>query len=377
MLFTFDGPNKIITPTDAPVANVIDVDVQDLYSRWVDWMLTSDNSKYAQAMRVVGGDPLPGAKQLGLTYFLLNGWKIRPYEADHTFNLDGNLYSEDGSSPYVSTVGSFNVTIINSVSNLVDSTVQQLPEIEHMAFDGGVSIDVNHGTAGTAYPQGTTKYPVDNLADALTIATANGFTHLYIGSNLTVGATDDISGYHLFGDTPASLTLTLTDGCVTSGTSFSDLKITGVQNGETSYFSCDVQNLSNIHCLFNQCRLIGTLAFHPSAADTSVMVDCYTGDVGGAETIFDLDDSPVHISMNRFSGKLKINNLNKATAGIISINMVSGKVTLDSTCTTGTIKVRGACELVNNSLGTLVDADNLSNESISGMTQQKLVPFVA
>jgi hypothetical protein len=120
MNYSFNGANKIISVADAPIMGTINVDIQELYSRWVDWVLTSDNSKFVQAMRVVGGDPLPGAKQLGLTYFLMNGWKIRPYEADHTFNLTGNIYSEDGTLAFTPTVGSYNVMIVSSVSNLVD-----------------------------------------------------------------------------------------------------------------------------------------------------------------------------------------------------------------------------------------------------------------
>jgi hypothetical protein len=58
---------------------------------------------------------------LGLTYFLLNGWKIRPYEATHVFSVNGNLYSEDGTSPFLPTIGGYNVTIISSVSNLVEA----------------------------------------------------------------------------------------------------------------------------------------------------------------------------------------------------------------------------------------------------------------
>lgn len=120
MNYSFNGANKIISVADAPIMGAINVDIQELYSRWVDWVLTSDNSKFIQALRVVGGDQLPGAKQLGLTYFLMNGWKIRPYESNHTFNLIGNLYSEDGSLPFTSTIGNYNVMIVSSVSNLVD-----------------------------------------------------------------------------------------------------------------------------------------------------------------------------------------------------------------------------------------------------------------
>src|SRR3990172_1116667 len=95
---TFDGSNRLIVVDNG----VTEIDVKiDLYSDWKEWMLLGDNSRYAQAMRAVGGDPLPGSKQLGSTFFLMNGWKIRPHEASHTLTVNGNLYSEDGSSPYI------------------------------------------------------------------------------------------------------------------------------------------------------------------------------------------------------------------------------------------------------------------------------------
>ena len=55
MNFNFDGVNKIITPIDAPVSGIITVDVQDIYSRWVDWFLSSDNSSAENFIDVVVG----------------------------------------------------------------------------------------------------------------------------------------------------------------------------------------------------------------------------------------------------------------------------------------------------------------------------------
>jgi hypothetical protein len=117
MAYTFDGPNKLIILSNGTTA----VDVKDMYSRWKEWVLISDNSKYLVALSVLGGDPLPGGRYLGSTYFLENDWKIRPYEGNHTLVVSGNLYSRDGSDPFVSTLGSFNVRIMLSVSNLVDT----------------------------------------------------------------------------------------------------------------------------------------------------------------------------------------------------------------------------------------------------------------
>ncbi|RLD58907.1 MAG: hypothetical protein DRJ01_12010, partial [Bacteroidetes bacterium] len=127
---TFDGVNKIVQITQAPVFDgqdwVIDIDFKiDVYSDGKeDWVATPELRKRYFPMRPVGGDPLPGSKKLGSTFFLASDWKMRPYPADHVLRLNGNIYSEDGTSPFVSAAGSYSITIINTVSSLVDSTVQ-------------------------------------------------------------------------------------------------------------------------------------------------------------------------------------------------------------------------------------------------------------
>ncbi len=100
---SFDGVNKIIQVTLAPSGGEVELDVKvDVYSDWKEWLLLSDNSKFAPAIRAVGGDPISGIQSLGSTFFLINGWRIRPYEANHRFTLNGNLYTDpSGFSPVI------------------------------------------------------------------------------------------------------------------------------------------------------------------------------------------------------------------------------------------------------------------------------------
>jgi hypothetical protein len=84
-------------------------------------VITSDNSKFLKALSAVGGDPLPGADFVGTTFFLENGWRIRPDETNHTLVVSGNLYTREGDSAFVNTLGSFNVRVESRISNLVDT----------------------------------------------------------------------------------------------------------------------------------------------------------------------------------------------------------------------------------------------------------------
>lgn len=109
MTYTFDGDNKRII-----LGVGTTLDVRDLYSRWKDWIATSDNSKYAQAFSVVGGDPVDAGAGIYITsyFFLTNGWRIRPNEASYSLTVsNGVLLTEEGVDPFVATLGTYQVLI--------------------------------------------------------------------------------------------------------------------------------------------------------------------------------------------------------------------------------------------------------------------------
>lgn len=116
-LVTFDGPNKLIIVN--PGVRSLNVRV-DLYSTWKEWVVLGDNTKYLPAFSVIGGDEIGGGRFLGATFFIENGWKIRPAEESHTLTVEGNLYGRGGVDPFTSTLGNFNVRINSTVSNIID-----------------------------------------------------------------------------------------------------------------------------------------------------------------------------------------------------------------------------------------------------------------
>lgn len=110
MGYVIDGPTKTISLT----AGTVEMSVRDLWSRWVDWFLTSDNSKYLPAFNQVGGNDIdPGAgTSIPIYIFLINGWKLKPQEASHTLVVnDGILLVDGGGDPFINTTGSFVVRI--------------------------------------------------------------------------------------------------------------------------------------------------------------------------------------------------------------------------------------------------------------------------
>jgi len=110
MALSFDGTAKIITLTSGTTV----VSVRDLWSRWVDWFLTDDNSKYLPAFVNVGGDDIDqsAGTKIPIYAFLMNGWKIKPQEANHTLTIsDGILLVNGGGDPFNNTMGAYTVRI--------------------------------------------------------------------------------------------------------------------------------------------------------------------------------------------------------------------------------------------------------------------------
>lgn len=118
---TFDGLNKLIYINEGET----EIDVKrDLYSNWKEWVLSNQGfpypSSWPPAFTAVGGDAITPTVSLGSTYFLENGWRIKPWESEagYVLTISGNIYTrETGENPVVSTSG---VSVSLTRSNLID-----------------------------------------------------------------------------------------------------------------------------------------------------------------------------------------------------------------------------------------------------------------
>jgi hypothetical protein len=64
---------------------------------------------------------------LGISYLILYGWHFKPYEADHTMRLVGNIGTDAGWELVHDTAGPYRVRVENEVSALTPSAVATLP----------------------------------------------------------------------------------------------------------------------------------------------------------------------------------------------------------------------------------------------------------
>jgi hypothetical protein len=363
----FQPLTRIVQITLAPDASgEVDFDVKaDLYSDGKeDWisLQSGDLSNWKFPVEAIGGQSLPGERALGATFFLNYGWRIRPYEGTHVFNVNGNLYTPEGASPFVPTSGEYNVTIIQQVSSLVDSTFAQQEEVEYASFNGGVTVDTTNGISGTLYPTGTPQQPVNNWTDALSIASTRGLTTFFVIGDTTISGALDFGRYVFVGESQTKSEITIDVDAQVDGCEFYDATVVGTLDGDVKVQNCTIRTLAYLNGIIEQCLLeTGTITLSGEAE--AHFLDCWSGVSGASIPIIDMGDVGQSLSLRNYNGDIKL--VNKHCPCPISIDLNSGHIELDSTVTSGEITIRGIGRLTDNSTGNVnLHSDYLINPAI-------------
>jgi hypothetical protein len=262
--------------------------------------------------------------------------------------------------------GAYVVNAVGANSNLVDrlnpnnvsvrtansAGLVQTREIEQSAFGGEVVIRAAGGTAGTTYPIGTLARPCSNLADAILIAETRSLHKLRIRGDLTVGATDDVSGYELIGDGAsignAKTTITLTPGCVTDDTSFTGAFVQGTFNGRCALTGCVIGEVENVYNHYDDCAFVGPVTV-PAMASPGELRDFHYCHTGETEFIYDTNGAAVAALFVEFAGRIRLMNVTNASAHL-HVEGAGATITVDASCTAGEIEISGIAKVVNESV---------------------------
>lgn len=352
--FTFDGPNKIIQ-----LASTSSFLVEDMYSRWKEWVLDSDNAKYLQAFRFVGGDPTVAGAALGSTYFILNGWRIQPTSSDHVLDVEGNLYENDGGDPFTYASGSYKVLVRLNVSNLVDARFVASEFEQALDYDGKVYIHTTAGASGSVYPLGTIGSPVSNIPQALTIADTYGFVDLVLLNDQGIVG-QDLSGRSIHG-VNRYIDLYIS-GCNVRNTEFVSLTISGsMADYNVDIIDSTLVNISHFNGSAKECALSGSLSIDGSSQVT--LAYCYSTVPGTGSPVINLENSSgAGLSIRSYSGGIRFVSCSDPSF-LSTVEFTAGRMNLGSDNTAGFISVRGVAGLYNTSTMT-VDTGSLINSQL-------------
>ncbi len=344
------------------ISGTTTINIQEgIYSAWIDWVVSSQNIKYKQALRTAGGDEISATKDLGITYFMMNDWRIRPAEGNYRLTLEGNIFTDPaGESVVVSTLDPHSVVVEMSVSNLVESTLAEMSEIEYASFNGGITIDVVSGTDSSTYPYGTTAYPCKTILNAAAIGAARGFTILYIIGDLTISSVDIpyYVGGTLIGQGIKNSTVTV-DNTIVVNSVVKECTVEGTAgNGSNAVFhDCVIGNLNNISLDAHDCVLTGTIELNNSI--TTNFFNCTDGVPGSGTPVLEVNDCE-SLGIWNYRGGIKLTNI--ITPGTnVSFNAPSGRLIVDATDIEGSIIARGVGSVTGTTGGTTINQTDLIN----------------
>ena len=229
--------------------------------------------------------------------------------------------------------------------------------LELSSFDNRVSIDTVDGTAGTAYQLGIHDHPVDNMIDALAIMFTNGFGVLTVKNELSIISSNAIDNLTIASNSWPAVTLS-----------------TGVPMGNTVFERVSLYGeFEGIWNILNDCWAYDITNFSGWVRGGSIGKVALSVGLGvefGGQCFFDnivplFPGVPAEITAN-INSEISITNntdlvlLKSMTTGCVAyIGLSGGTITIDASCTGGTIVVSGVGTLVNNS-AVAVDSTGLA-----------------
>jgi len=369
-----------VSPTPSPQTMLDNVSsMQEIYSEYKEFIADTAGSPstgglgFPPAIRTVAGDPVTDTQNLGVTYFVTNGWRFKPAEGNHKWTIDGNVWTDPpGQSVFVPTDGPYTVNTETKVSNLVDSSVARLDIAQLL---NAVYIDTVRGIAGTGTiggtQIGTPTLPSNNIVDARIIADALKVRSYYLRGSITLD--QDYSDWGFFGIAATESAIINLNAQNIPRTLFNNVEITGDCNSnDIQADDCSLNQVINISGHFARCGFPSNFGLGTDAH--CVFDSCYSERPGNTAAICNWNGAH-HANFRNYSGGLEIQNMvARSPEAIASIDLDPGTLILGPTNTGGQIKVRGVGEYDPTLLGspsTIVDDSDL----VSGGDVQQILAY--
>lgn len=287
-----------------------------------------------------------GGVTLARVVEIINGYTITFEDGQYAVNLVG-------ANSNVADVTNVNQVSIRS-ANSAGLTFSQ--QINDQSFqDAAIWVDTVDGLPGTGFPRGTPTDPVDNIQDAITIAVTRNLRRLRVRG--TIVFTEPVEGYHIEAQSSqASASINL-NGVSVDGCHFRNVVLSGTGSGTIDCVSCRLGSVAGVLGRFYTCGVEGVTI--PSGAGDTEFINCFSEIPGSARPTIDASlGAGDDLMLRGWMGGVRLINVDVATQDV-SIDLVSGTVELDSSCTAGTIVVRGVGVLIDNSAGSTVISEGL------------------
>ena len=237
-------------------------------------------------------------------------------------------------------------------------------DTQQMAFEGNrVHITQNSGYSGTAYPRGTSRMPVDNIADALVIASGQELNDFHIEGLITIPSGADVSNKDFEATNGYQGQLYFTPGCITDNVGVRRMGVLGTFNGRQYLENCSLLNVKNLWGNIEECVLVGALSLDTTATNDFVtFTNCYTSKITEPYPTLDFQGSGVGAYFTRYAGAIEF--INKTGGDEVWFTGNNSPIIINDSVASGDIYLGGLGEWVNKSTyaGTATVVDNFTHD---------------
>jgi hypothetical protein len=344
MATTIDWPTKVINVPRADMLLIqsVPVEIRELDLNDFRLSIAALQAGFAGMVEptVINHSPpvAVGGVELARVVEIINGYTLTLEDGQYAVNLKG---ANSNVADRVN-VNQVSVRASNS-AGLVTSAA-----IEFGEFQARVTVQFSSSYSGTAYPVGTLRRPVNNLADAKLIANARGFKEMLFLESGTID-TEDFSNFLISGVSQTTTFLVIDTSANVINCEFVDCSISGILDGGSTIRGCIVGSLAMVNGIINSCIIDGPVTL--GGVIEAVFTGCSSGVSGQLPTIINMGGDGPPLIITHWSGVLELTNKTGSTYDA-SIDVESGRVIVASTVIDGSIVVRGVGKLTDNSTGT-------------------------
>ena len=349
--------------------------VVDIYTEIRHLRRTDENHRwYDMPVFASGNVPKGGGKFTPRFAIFRNGWRIVPADETHALYITGEQITDDGQSgPSIMDTSLLspgtNVTIHYEppASELVRAD-EEIAALQKAAYFNKVVLDKTFGVAGTLPPIGTQAQPVNNVPDLRTIASEYGIGTVQLQpGNYTFGAGEDLSGLVVYSEHAIRTTVTIGVAADVADIQLRDVFLVNSTLDGNAYINHTfiTGGLYGFYGFMESSIISGVIVFEN--VQQTFLVDCKSGCKGLGTTdlpIFDMNAGGLNIAVRNWSGPVKITNSTDINNTICFDVMSGASVIIDSSCTAGTIIVRGIANIINEGTVTVKKEANMNTADI-------------
>lgn len=225
----------------------------------------------------------------------------------------------------------------HNIQNSAGKRLRQLQEADYQL--ASVWIDTVNGSPGVvAYENGIPSNPVNNMADALTIAAAVGLSSFQILNLSSITLAGSVAGFSFkaFGIWTLAL-----GGQDCSNAVFEGASVSGICTGANPpiFQNCSINDVTLPPAYLRGCGLCATLTV--GAAGDYFLDQCFSQVAGTATPTFDFGDGvgDTRVNFRHYSGGIQLERMGDAGTDTMSLEGFGQLV--EGTCTGGIVAIRG------------------------------------